>query len=136
MTNPLYLSRAVWKKWYLYGCSYFGAERYGGGSYARTDLVPGITDDRVRERLVERLNYVQLGFVWRRRIRGNAMQQCKVVVISADSLIRDPDVCERLHAGGYDQRYKSLGRLFQQYQISGLARTDFHERHFKPDQKI
>lgn len=64
------------------------------------------------------------------------MQQRKFVVKPADRLVRDPDVGQRLHAGGYDQRYKSLGRLFQQHQISGLARTDFHERHFKPDQKI
>lgn len=75
--------------------------------------MPGIADDRVRECLPERLDHVQIGLVRRRWVRGHAVQQREVIVMPSDRLVRDPYVGQRLHAGGYDQRYVRSGRLVQ-----------------------
>lgn len=98
--------------------------------------MPGIADDRVRESLTERLDHVQVGFVRRRRVRGHAMQQRKVLVVSADRLVRDTYVVQSLHAGGYHQRHVGLSCLLQQHHVSGLARANLHERHFEADEKV
>lgn len=96
----------------------------------------GIADDRVGEGLAERFDHVQVSFFRWRRVRGHAVQQRKIIMEPTDRFVRDPDVGQRLHAGRYDQGHIGLGRFFQQQDVAGLARSDFHERNFETDEKI